>query len=920
MKKLVAVFLTAMMAVSLFTVSYASSKTMTMGDSDPSLTMDVRVEDGVATYWTPNDSYIGFKDVDFTGIKSIRVTATQIESLKGNGEALRVYIDHPVTGKCLGYINIWKHCDEKTEFGLNIEGVTGTHNLYLEQNYNETGSYLKVFDLILSDKVWERPDKVDPVPDEQIVDNWHDTWTAVDAVGRKLADYEETGGVKNGIHQVGMMYWDWHDSTAGSYAVIIPEVIAQYPEAKEDYYHPAWKNAATFWGESVYGFYNCMDYWIYRKNAVLMSDAGVDTIFFDYSNYQNCYVEPMRLLLRAYHDARVTGVDVPKVSAYLQMGWNQDNRFNSLKAMYNNFYGLEDYTDLWFKINGKPMLCQAQKNTLTKAPREGDQSELELARFFLDFFTIRGFGSRANGPKDPYDEDWLWLENYPQYEWCVAEGDVRTEMVNIGMGINESYVYGAAATGVFSDPYNKGKSYTEAFGEDYRPEAVHEGYFFKEQASRVLDVDPCYVYVDGWNEWCTGRSENYNGFANAFVDLFDDENSRDFEPTKGALKDDYYMLLTDFIRKYKGVRPAPVANEAKTIDIHGDLSQWDSVAPEFINDYSDYERDADGYTDSKTHEVLHYTTEVKNSMARAKVSRDAENLYFYVRCEKDIVLGHDGCLVLYINTDRNYATGWEGYDYAVNLAGMGKISRFGDGVWSYDVIGDVDYAVTGNVLTVKIPRALIGETGTTELEFKWTDNINMADGDLVRFYSDGVSAPIGRFNYLYTEIPQTALTAAERSSLSDTTVLKAGSQKMIVDGAKMNVYDGDIRISAFCQDGTLYVPARAVEEFMGYGETKITYDYTMNMLYIKTHELEDRTITDYQWIYTTLGSLDAHYDGEPRALSHPTIAVNGIVYIPISLLAECFGWQIVDLGDGAYAISQRTANADAARGVLSHIQ
>ena len=33
------------------------------------------------------------------------------------------------------------------------------------------------------------------------------------------------------------------------------------------------------------------------------------------------------------------------------------------------------------------------------------------------------------------------------------------------------------------------------------------------------------------------------------------------------------------------------------------------------------------------------------------------------------------------------------------------------------------------------------------------------DGDYLDFYSEGSSAPMGKFNYLYTEIQQTALTA-----------------------------------------------------------------------------------------------------------------------------------------------------------------
>ena len=141
---------------------------------------------------------------------------------------------------------------------------------------------------------------------------------------------------------------------------------------------------------------------------------------------------------------------------------------------------------------------------------------------------------------------------------------------------------------------------------------------------------------------------------------------------------------------------------------------------------------------------------------------------------------------------------------------------------------------------------------------------------------------------------------------------------MIVDGAKMNVYDADIRVTAYEANGTLYVPMTAMEEFMGYGETKITYDYLLNMLYIKTHELTDREITDFQWINTVLGSKEAFVDGKETALSAPTMVNNGNIYIPVSVLSECFGWSVNPIGDGVYVLSQRDAEVEAAKAVLHH--
>ena len=141
---------------------------------------------------------------------------------------------------------------------------------------------------------------------------------------------------------------------------------------------------------------------------------------------------------------------------------------------------------------------------------------------------------------------------------------------------------------------------------------------------------------------------------------------------------------------------------------------------------------------------------------------------------------------------------------------------------------------------------------------------------------------------------------------------------MIANGGKMYVHDKDIRVSTFEEGNTIYVPVTALEDIMGYGETKVTYDSAKNILIIKTHELTGREITDFQWAYTTLGTLEARVDGVVTTLSAPVKAIDGIIYVPVSLLSECFGWEVISVDNGAYAISQRTAEVTTAKAVLHH--
>lgn len=48
-----------------------------------------------------------------------------------------------------------------------------------------------------------------------------------------------------------------------------------------------------------------------------------------------------------------------------------------------------------------------------------------------------------------------------------------------------------------------------------------------------------------------------------------------------------------------------------------------------------------------TKKKIHYTTNVNNSISRAKVSRDSENFYFYVKTVNDIKEGTPGWMNLY---------------------------------------------------------------------------------------------------------------------------------------------------------------------------------------------------------------------------------------------------------------------------------
>lgn len=64
------------------------------------------------------------------------------------------------------------------------------------------------------------------------------------------------------------------------------------------------------------------------------------------------------------------------------------------------------------------------------------------------------------------------------------------------------------------------------------------------------------------------------------------------------------------------------------------------------------------------------------------------------------------------------------------------------------------------------------------------------------------------------------------------------------------------------------------------------------------------TVTDVRNTYTTLGSNEMHANGVAGYLSNPATAVNGVIYVPLTYLSECLGFNVASFGDGVWAISR----------------
>ncbi|MBR4255848.1 MAG: hypothetical protein IKQ18_01695 [Clostridia bacterium] len=578
-----------------------------------------------------------------------------------------------------------------------------------------------------------------PEPDDTPIlkerDAMSDTWVATDGLGRTLPTNEQTGDPKQDKY-VGIFYWTWHVEHSKNYKPInLQEICDKYPEAITNHNHSVWSTIGDyygcFWNEPVFGYYTTTDKWVLRKHAELLADAGVDVVIFDNTNGTFTWQESYMTLLEVYKKAREDGVKTPKISFILPFG-DANSAAIQLRTIYQTAYKDSGYNELWFYWNGKPLMM-----SLTTGLNRTNALDNEI----YNFFTFRQGVPEYNASSQKNTTKWGWLAKYPQAVYTDGRGMKQT---TVGVAQNWSKTAGLTAmngTNIF------GRTYTSK-GYDTRENAKLYGTNFAEQWEYAIAQDVNFVFVTGWNEWVAQKQPTWQGVKNAFPDQFNDEYSRDIEPSNGDLKDNYYYQLVSYIRQYKGTRAAPTPTAAKTIDINGNISQWDSVGPYYIAYKNNtFDRNSKGYIG-----MTYTNTTGRNDITGAKVSRDNDNLYFMVECNDNITSYTDKAWMrLFIDTgDSNKS--WEGFEYVLNRvspsATEATLER-SKGGWSFEVVGKVSYKVNGKYLVVKIPKSYLGISGDKfTVNFKWNDNMQK-DGDIMDFYSNGDTAPGGRFMYSY---------------------------------------------------------------------------------------------------------------------------------------------------------------------------
>lgn len=540
-----------------------------------------------------------------------------------------------------------------------------------------------------------------------------------DALSRPMPGPADVRAFQNDKY-VGIFYFAWmknigvHDNS---------RILAEHPNAMTTNASPPWgpKNAFHFWGEPLFGYYRSDDPWILRRHADLLSDAGVDFLILDTTNgliYQDVVTE----MLKVFAQKRAAGEHVPRITFMVNSSAEQ-----TAQRIYDTFYKAGEHHDAWFHWHDKPLLiCDPAK------------ASPEVA----EFFTLR----TAHWPFELVDTHnaWHWEATYPQV-YSYDQDPERAEQVSVSVGQNLDEETGEVR--MMSTGQARGRSFHNG-KEDPRPDAFLYGLNFQEQWGRAIELDPDVTFVTGWNEWIAMQLNTGDEGPPIFCDQFNLEDSRDVEMMKDGYGDNYYMQLAANIRRFKGMTPEPNSTQVKTIDIDGSMTQWDDVE----STYRDHLRDTLPRNFPGCGDTHYQVNSGRNDFHIAKVTEDADNLYFYMKTREPISDPTDPnwmWLLLDVGPSTSAETDWEGFELMVR---RGSIEA-STGGWNWKPIGDAPFRVEGDQMHVAVPKSVIQpyrdpSNSDASIGIKWIDN-SQSPGDIMDAYTHGDAAPGGRFRYRY---------------------------------------------------------------------------------------------------------------------------------------------------------------------------
>lgn len=480
-----------------------------------------------------------------------------------------------------------------------------------------------------------------------------------------------------------------------------------------------------FWGEPLYGYYSMTDKFVLARHMELLTNAGIDYLCIDNTNnvvYQN----PTNALLDLLLEFQNQGINVPKVMFYT-------NSFSgdTVDKIYDQFYVSGKYDKLWFAPNGKPMIIGITRNN----DRASDQTKYDpnfnsyIRDEMLNYFDVKE-SEWPNGDKNDNSIPWMSWE-YPQY---VHDGSIAVPVAQH----SHSKIYVSSKDPECSRGYN---NLTGQVDEDFRAGTSFQTMFDNAKNDERVNN----ILVTSFNEWMAIKQPNAT-----FVDVYNEEFSRDIEMMKGGYNDNFYMQLVKNVREFKYTPFKEYKKNNFTIDIENGVdSLWDAIH----SGYQDFEGDAIKRDSVGAVNGLRYTdNSARNDIKLVKVTNDVKNIYFYIECKEDITA--------YNGTDENYMNIWlrtnskdpsfNGFNILINrnIKNNEGIIEKSLGGYNFEVVGKAKLSINGNVMQVKIPKEYLNCEKENSFEFKVADNVTNYK-DIMDYYVTGDVVPLGRLRYGY---------------------------------------------------------------------------------------------------------------------------------------------------------------------------
>ena len=534
-----------------------------------------------------------------------------------------------------------------------------------------------------------------------------------------------------------------------------------------------------YFSEPLYGYYCSDDPWVIARHIELLTMSGIDYISLDLTNI-SIYEENIKAVLDSLLKFQNLGWNVPKVTSFLTGTDKALNHPGRILDFYNIFYTDSKYDSLWLRDEetNKPIIA------IDRFAYYSGLSPIVTANLKIKN-TIWPFDK---GPSIYDDMSWMDWE-YPQRVYENSDGNYMSVSItqhvagSFGMSVNPHIKNDENIRAKYVETHDEfdtgGKTNYDSNrgrGWDYElnknvAENAFKGTNFESQWSNALNsskpIDE--VFVTGWNEWIAykypveilhGGSKSirdvYGKYYNQvdFCDTADEEFSRDIEMTRGGYGDNFYLQNMRNTREFKfnsskvQYAGAYATNNIQNINWRNAREYLDFTGEVFARNF-----------DRADHQEVYVNNTNRNDIKSTKVSHDGNNLYMQIETVGNIIMEEDkeNNMNVLLSLHDSDKPSWNGYQFLLNKTaltqglGKGSIQGFKNNNFAEtEEIGKYDYFLDKNKLSISIPLEALG----VKKDQQFTVDFKVADGigdptDIMNYYVDGDSAPIGRLNYRY---------------------------------------------------------------------------------------------------------------------------------------------------------------------------